>query len=465
MPGPLAQPAEDADVEHLADDKGRQRRDVKARRGAERGLEDRIRDRRLRAGRQVQRQRDHQPDEHRGAQTHERQPARAARTVELVDDVGEDERQRERNDAGRKGVAEQHPEPAADEIPGDQRGDEDGRQPDVELLLPIQHPSTTPARFRLSNRSRSREDAVLLACAPMTGPNRVTFTVGDADVGRRLDQVLAARVAGLSRRQARVLLDIGGVFVDGRRVKIAGKAMYEGEVVVAVMGGALARATPKTGRAARGEDERQLPVFTVVFEDDDIVLVDKPSGLLTAPTPESDRNNLADLLGRSARRRARVRRPPDRSRDQRAGRVREDGGREPRAVEPLSRSRSGAGVPGGGGGRISRGREADRSPGGRAAGGHARGDPGTVRRPGDAGGLPAGDRAHAPDSAAHGRARNAGNRRCALRAAVRARAAPNGAARHTAGPRPPPHRRAAVVRQPLARRSGGLDRRSATVSR
>ena len=132
----------------------------------------------------------------------------------------------------------------------------------------------------------------------MPAPNRVTFTVGDADAGRRLDQVLAARVAGLSRRQARVLLDIGGVFVDGRRIKMAGRPMREGEEVVAVMGGALARATQKTGRAARSADERTLPVFTVVFEDDDIVVVEKPSGLLTAPTPESDRNNLADLLKR-----------------------------------------------------------------------------------------------------------------------------------------------------------------------
>ena len=56
----------------------------------------------------------------------------------------------------------------------------------------------------------------------MAGPEKVTFTVGDDDAGRRLDQVLAARVPGLSRRQARVLLDIGGVFVDGRRVKVAG---------------------------------------------------------------------------------------------------------------------------------------------------------------------------------------------------------------------------------------------------
>ena len=35
-----------------------------------------------------------------------------------------------------------------------------------------------------------------------------------------------------------------------------------------------------------------------MFEDDDIVVVDKPPGLLTAPTPESDRNNLSDSLAR-----------------------------------------------------------------------------------------------------------------------------------------------------------------------
>jgi 23S rRNA pseudouridine1911/1915/1917 synthase len=126
----------------------------------------------------------------------------------------------------------------------------------------------------------------------------VTFTVAGDDVGRRLDQVLAARVPGLSRRQARVLLDIGGVFVDGRRVKLAGRPVRVGEEIVAVLGGALARARKQTGRAARAADERALPPYAIVFEDEDIVVVDKPAGLLTAPTPESDRNNLADLLSR-----------------------------------------------------------------------------------------------------------------------------------------------------------------------
>jgi 23S rRNA pseudouridine1911/1915/1917 synthase len=79
---------------------------------------------------------------------------------------------------------------------------------------------------------------------------------------------------------------------------MAGRPVRAGEEISAVMGGALARATKRTGRAARGSDEGRLPPYAVVFEDDDIVVVDKPAGLLTAPTPESDRNNLADLLSR-----------------------------------------------------------------------------------------------------------------------------------------------------------------------
>jgi 23S rRNA pseudouridine1911/1915/1917 synthase len=134
----------------------------------------------------------------------------------------------------------------------------------------------------------------------MAGPQRVAFTASSEDGDRRLDQVLAARVPGLSRRQARVLLDIGGVFVDGRRVKVASRPVRAGEEIVAVLGGALARATKRPGRDARLADESKLPAYTTVFEDEDIVVVDKPAGLLTAPTPESDRNNLADLLSRRA---------------------------------------------------------------------------------------------------------------------------------------------------------------------
>jgi 23S rRNA pseudouridine1911/1915/1917 synthase len=105
-------------------------------------------------------------------------------------------------------------------------------------------------------------------------------------------------VPGLSRRRARVLIDLGGVFIDRRRVKIAGRPVRAGEQVVAHLGGALARAENRVGAAAREADERKLPSFTVVHEDPHIIVVDKPAGLLTAPTPESDRSNLLALLQR-----------------------------------------------------------------------------------------------------------------------------------------------------------------------
>src|SRR5205814_5583840 len=112
---------------------------------------------------------------------------------------------------------------------------------------------------------------------------RYSFTVSPEDEGRRLDQVLAARVPELSRRRARVLLDLGGVFVDGARTKMAGRLMKAGQGVVANLGGALERATKITGTEARARDESTLPPHTIVFEDEDLIVVEKPAGLLTAP--------------------------------------------------------------------------------------------------------------------------------------------------------------------------------------
>lgn len=127
---------------------------------------------------------------------------------------------------------------------------------------------------------------------------RIRFDVSAEDAGLRLDQVLARRVDGLSRRKARLAIELGGVFVDRARVKVLGRKVWPGQAIEVHLGGAVERATPALGRAARARDEAALPEFEIVHEDDSIVVVDKPSGLLTAPTPESDRNNLADLLGR-----------------------------------------------------------------------------------------------------------------------------------------------------------------------
>jgi 23S rRNA pseudouridine1911/1915/1917 synthase len=50
------------------------------------------------------------------------------------------------------------------------------------------------------------------------------------------------------------------------------------------------------GVSERGE--QPVMEFEVVHEDPSLVIVNKPAGLVTAPTPESDRGDLLDLLGR-----------------------------------------------------------------------------------------------------------------------------------------------------------------------
>lgn len=125
------------------------------------------------------------------------------------------------------------------------------------------------------------------------------FRVSAEDTALRLDQLLAKYVPGLSRRKARVALDIGAVFVDRARVKVAGRVLRAGQEVTVTLGGVLERATGEVGAANRARDQEQLPAHQIVFVDAAIVVVNKPAGLVTAPTPESDRGNLLDVLCRS----------------------------------------------------------------------------------------------------------------------------------------------------------------------
>jgi 23S rRNA pseudouridine1911/1915/1917 synthase len=116
--------------------------------------------------------------------------------------------------------------------------------------------------------------------------------------GLRLDQCLARYVEPLSRSSARVALDLGAVFVDQRRVKVASRKVAAGQHVVVHLGGAFERAHKQVGRAARARDEAQLPPFRLLFEDEHLVVVYKPAGLLSAPTPEGDSGNLQAQLSR-----------------------------------------------------------------------------------------------------------------------------------------------------------------------
>jgi 23S rRNA pseudouridine1911/1915/1917 synthase len=115
---------------------------------------------------------------------------------------------------------------------------------------------------------------------------RLTLAAGPADEGERIDRFIAAR-GGISRGEARRTLERGGVFLDGRRCKVAGRAVRAGSRVTVNL--------EEAGRAPSGS--AALERSRLLFADASIAAVDKPAGLPSQPTLTSDRGHLPEAVG------------------------------------------------------------------------------------------------------------------------------------------------------------------------
>ncbi|HEX4933875.1 MAG TPA: S4 domain-containing protein, partial [Gemmatimonadaceae bacterium] len=105
----------------------------------------------------------------------------------------------------------------------------------------------------------------------------------EANSDVRLD-ALVARAAGLSRTQAATLIANGHVTVAGRREKAAYKPAAGEPIEVHV--------PPPAPREIRGE----AIDLSIVFEDDDLVVIDKPAGMVVHPAPGNWTGTLVNAL-------------------------------------------------------------------------------------------------------------------------------------------------------------------------
>jgi 23S rRNA pseudouridine1911/1915/1917 synthase len=135
-------------------------------------------------------------------------------------------------------------------------------------------------------------------------PDRAELVVGEAAAGARLDAWLAQEL-GLPRARAAALAQAGDVLVDGRPAAKSTRLRAGQRVAVA------------EPRAERPEAPRP-PEPLVIWEDERMLVVDKPPGLVVHPAPGHRGTTLVELLAERA-----------------AGRW------EPRAVHRLDRDTSG----------------------------------------------------------------------------------------------------------------------------
>jgi len=111
---------------------------------------------------------------------------------------------------------------------------------------------------------------------------RLTRLVVPPGAGARLDAFLSA-AAGLSRRAGRERLASGAVRVNGRRAR-KGDRVGPGDVIEL-------DPAPERRLARQGD----LPI-RVLFEDDDVVVVDKPSGVASVAINAASRGTVANFL-------------------------------------------------------------------------------------------------------------------------------------------------------------------------
>jgi 23S rRNA pseudouridine1911/1915/1917 synthase len=109
-----------------------------------------------------------------------------------------------------------------------------------------------------------------------------SWTVSDDEAGVRLDKFLAAPARLGSRSRVASALERGKVFVDDVEATVADAAS-------AVAGGSTVRVwTERPGSARKPRGAFRSGALRIVHEDDAIIVVDKPAGLLAVPLDRRD---------------------------------------------------------------------------------------------------------------------------------------------------------------------------------
>ena len=112
-----------------------------------------------------------------------------------------------------------------------------------------------------------------------------TVTISAEDAGGRLDRVLSRRIPALSRSRLKALILDGQVTVAARTIRDPASLVNSGDSVSVT----LPEPEPAT---PQGEE---IPL-TIVYEDDDLIVIDKPAGLVVHPAAGHAAGTLVNAL-------------------------------------------------------------------------------------------------------------------------------------------------------------------------
>ena len=112
-----------------------------------------------------------------------------------------------------------------------------------------------------------------------------SIVVAETYAGERLDRALALTIADLSRSRLKALILAGEVTIGGRTVRDPGHRVNAGDAV-----------TVACRRPNRRRRQPENIPLNVVFEDDEIIVIDKPRGLVVHPAAGNQAGTLVNAL-------------------------------------------------------------------------------------------------------------------------------------------------------------------------
>jgi 23S rRNA pseudouridine1911/1915/1917 synthase len=119
----------------------------------------------------------------------------------------------------------------------------------------------------------------------MTNSITETVTIADAEAGSRLDRVLAGRIVTVSRSRLKALILAGQVKIAARTIRDPAATVKSGDVVTVTL-------PPPEPASPKGET---IPL-NIVYEDEAIIVIDKPKGLVVHPAAGHASGTLVNAL-------------------------------------------------------------------------------------------------------------------------------------------------------------------------
>ena len=112
----------------------------------------------------------------------------------------------------------------------------------------------------------------------------IRFMIDKSQIGQRLDIFLAQCGADISRSHVKCVIEEGDVLVNGKEPKVSQK-LKEGDVIILTQ-------RPPIEATAVAQD---MPL-NIVYEDEAIIVINKPAGLVVHPAPGNPDKTLVNAL-------------------------------------------------------------------------------------------------------------------------------------------------------------------------